>query len=67
MATVRLCVGEIQDMAEDSTDRGAHRVQDPKRLICSNGHVQNLRLPTRTLSRGLGAARRMRPDRTGAS
>jgi hypothetical protein len=33
MAVVDLSLGEIEDMAEDSTDRRAHRVQDPKRLV----------------------------------
>jgi hypothetical protein len=67
MAAIGLCIGEIQDMAEDSADWCAHRVQDPKRLIWSNGHVQNRHLPTRTLMREPGAMPRMQPDTTDAS
>jgi hypothetical protein len=67
MAAVGLCVGEIQDVAKDSADRCAHRVQDSKRLVCNNGHVQNRRAPARTLSHAPGAAPRMQPDGTGAS
>lgn len=33
VATVGLSVGEVEDVADDSADRGTHRVQDTKRLI----------------------------------
>jgi hypothetical protein len=33
VAAVGLSVGEVQDVAEDSADRRAHRVQDTKRLV----------------------------------
>ena len=33
MAALGLAVGEVEDMAEDSANRRAHRVQDTKRLI----------------------------------
>ena len=33
MAAVDLAVGEIEDVAENAADRGAHRVQDTKRLV----------------------------------
>ena len=33
VAALGLSVGEIQDVTEDTTDRGANRVQDAKRLI----------------------------------
>jgi hypothetical protein len=33
VAAVDLSVGQIQDMAEDSADRRARRMQDTKRLI----------------------------------
>ena len=36
VAAVGLAVGEIEDVAEDSADRRAHRVQDTKRLICQS-------------------------------
>ena len=53
MAAIGLAVGEIEDVAEDSADRRAHRVQDTKRLICNRGHDQNQRSPTSTVSPGL--------------
>ena len=33
VAAIGLSVGEIQDVAEDSADRRAHRMQNSKRLI----------------------------------
>ena len=33
VAAVGLSVGEVEDVADDSADRRAHRVQDTKRLI----------------------------------
>ena len=53
VAAVGLSVGEIEDMAEDSADRRANRVQDTKRLIWNAGHDQNQRSPTSTVSPGL--------------
>ena len=55
MAAIGLSVGEIEDVAEDAADRRAHRVQDTKRLIFNQGHDQNQRSPTRTVSPGLSA------------
>ena len=43
MAAVGLAVGEIEDMAENSADRRAHRVQDTKRLVVKLRHDQNQR------------------------
>ena len=50
MAAIGLSVGEIHDVAEDAADRGAHRVQDTKRLTFNQGHDQNQRSPTSTVS-----------------
>jgi hypothetical protein len=33
MAAIGLSIGEVQDVAEDSADRRAHRMQYSKRLI----------------------------------
>ena len=52
VAALGLSIGEIQDVAEDSADRRAHRVQDTKRLVWVGGHDQNQRSPTRTVSPG---------------
>ena len=41
VAAVGLTVGNVEDMAENSTNRRAHRVQDPKRLVDSVSHDQN--------------------------
>ncbi len=67
VATLGLSVGEVEDVADDSADRCAHRVQDTKRLIGNIGHVQNQRSPTRTVSPGLsgvpgGTTIRIEPD-----
>src|SRR6266568_4904614 len=45
MTAIDLAVGEVQDVAEDSANRRAHRVQDPKRLllVLRRGHDQDLR------------------------
>jgi len=51
-AAVGLAVSEVEDMAEDATDRRAYRVQDTKRLIGQAGHDQNQRSPTSTVSPG---------------
>ena len=53
VAAVGLAVGDVEDMAKDTADRRAYRVQDTKRLIWSAGHDQNQRSPTRTVSPGL--------------
>ncbi len=37
VAALDLAVGEIQDMAENAADRGAHCVQDAKRLVGRHG------------------------------
>src|SRR5882724_4700550 len=68
MAAVDLAVGEIQDVAEDSADRRAHRVQDPKRLVLVSAlrrrHDQNLRpsanprSPRDTIATGASACTR---------
>ena len=55
VATIGLSIGDVQDVTENSADRRAHRVQDPKRLIWFFGHDQNQRSPTRTVSPGLTA------------
>ena len=67
MAAIGLSVGEIQDVPEDSADRRAHRVQDTKRLTFNQGHDQNQRSPTSTVSPGLmgvpsGTTVRIEPD-----
>src|SRR5882724_5407081 len=67
VAAVGLSVGEVQDVTEDSADRGAHCVQDTKRLIWNRGHDQNQRSPTRTVSPGLndvpsGTTTRIEPE-----
>jgi hypothetical protein len=60
MATLDLAVGEVEDVAEDSTNRRAYRVQDTKRLVLvfalGRGHDQNLRASTRRRSRRPGCA-----------
>ena len=33
VAAIGLSIGEIEDVAEDSADRRAHRVQNTKRLV----------------------------------
>jgi len=38
MAAVDLAVGEIKNMAKDSTNRRAHGMQDTKRLIRAEAH-----------------------------
>src|ERR1044072_2837453 len=48
-----LSIGDIEDVAKNSADRRAHRVQNTKRLIGSAGHDQNQRSPTSTVSPGL--------------
>jgi hypothetical protein len=55
VAAVGLAVGEVEDVTEDSADRRAHCVQDAKRLIWNDGHDQNQRSPTRTVSPGPSA------------
>src|ERR1035437_3441385 len=55
VAAVGPSAGGGQDVAEDSADRRAHRVQDTKRLGWNHGHDQNQRSPTRTVSPGLSA------------
>ena len=40
-------------MAENAADRRAHGVQDAKRLVSGDGHGQNHRSPTKTVSPGL--------------
>ena len=62
MAAIGLAVGEIQDVAENSADRRAHRVQDTKRLTFNHGHDQNQRSPTSTVSPGLSECRAARPS-----
>ena len=38
VAAVGLAVGDVEDMAKNSADRRAHRVQDTKRLLWSIRH-----------------------------
>ena len=52
VAALGLSIGEVQDVAENSADWRAHRVQDTKRLIQVGGHDQNQRSPTSTVSPG---------------
>ena len=33
MAAIDLAVGEVEDVAEDAADRGAHGVKDAERLV----------------------------------
>jgi len=53
MAAVGLAVGQIQDMAKNSTDRRARCVKDTKRPSVNHRHDQNQRSPTSTVSPGL--------------
>jgi hypothetical protein len=67
VAAVGLAVGEIQDVAEDSTDGGPRCVQDAKRLTINHRHDQSQRSPTSTVSPGLsgvpgGTTKRAVPD-----
>ena len=67
VSAVHLTVGEVEDVTEDSADRRAHRVQNTKRLIWNQGHDQNQRSPTRTVSPGLsevpsGTTTRIEPE-----
>ncbi len=55
MAAIGLAVGEVHDVAENAADRRPHRVQDTKRLTFNQGHDQNQRSPTSTVSPGLMA------------
>ena len=55
VAAVGLSLGEIEDVADDTANRRADRMQDTKRLIRRLPHVQNQRSPTRTVSPGLTA------------
>jgi hypothetical protein len=55
VAAVGLSLGEIEDVADDSANRRADRMQDTKRLIRGLRHVQNQRSPARTVSPGLTA------------
>ena len=48
MAAIGLAVGEIEDMAENATDRRARCVQDTKRLTVYQRHDQNQRSSTST-------------------
>ena len=52
VAATGVAVGEIQDVAKDSSERCAHRVQDTKRLIGSRRHNQNQHPPTSAVSWG---------------
>src|SRR5229473_7598016 len=62
VAAIGLAVGEVQDVTEDSADRGADRVQDTKRLIGSRGHDQNQHSPTSTVSVGAAIPRNINFD-----
>ena len=50
MAAIRLSIGKVENMTENSADRCAHRVQNPKRLLGGGGHDQDQPLPRRALS-----------------
>ena len=50
MAAVDLAVGEVEDVADDSANRGTHGVQDAKRLA---GEVM-IRTSVRRRARGQG-------------
>src|SRR5664279_966612 len=41
MAAVCLSIGKVEDMAKNPADRGADRMQDPKRLVSGGRHDQN--------------------------
>src|ERR1700720_62463 len=52
VAAVGLAVGEVEDVANNSANRRAHRVQDAKRLTFNDRHDQGQRSPTKTVSPG---------------
>ena len=52
VAAIGLAVGEVEDVAKDAANGRAHRVQDTKRLSFDDGHAQNQRSPTSTVSPG---------------
>ncbi|GLR84895.1 hypothetical protein GCM10007857_16050 [Bradyrhizobium iriomotense] len=43
MPAIDLAIGEVEDVAEDATDRSTHGVQDAKRLVDRGGHDLNRR------------------------
>ena len=53
MAALGLAVGDVENVTKDSAHRGANRVKDAKRSVWRDGHDQNQRSPTRTVSPGL--------------
>lgn len=53
VARIDLPVGEIENMTKNSANWRTDRVDNAKGPICSFGHCQNQRSPTRTVSPGL--------------
>src|SRR5262245_22637478 len=64
MALLGLAVGQIKDVPDNAADGSARRVQDAERLAFDDGHGQNQRSPTSTVSPG--AVLPMQPDSAGA-
>ena len=65
MAAAGLAVCQIEDVANNSADRCAHRMENPQRLILVASHDQNQRSLTRTVSPGLSGVPSGTTVRTG--